>query len=354
MKIFQTVSALAFAALFMSNSSAQVSIDPVLDDQNSGSDALFIGISVVDDSSVWISGTGGSFGRTVDGGKTWEIDVVPGADSLQFRDVHAVNAETAFLLSIGNGESSRIYKTENGGENWDLQFTNPEPSGFFDCLGFWDENNGMAFSDSFDGNFFIITTNDGGATWVRVPPERLPAARPGEGSFAASGHCLHTGGDSLGWIGTGAHENGQARVLRTEDRGYSWTYHDTSIPSGEMSGITSVAFVDGLRGAVLGGNVMAMEDSLSENIALSDDGGVSWRSGGRPPFSGPVYGAVYVPESDSPTLVAVGPEGMAVTVDQGESWVLLSEENHWSVAFANPQSGWAIGPEGRVTKIRLF
>ena len=152
------------------------------------------------------------------------------ADSLQFRDVHAVDADIAFLLSIGSGEDSRIYKTVNAGQDWTLQFQNPEPEGFFDCMDFWDSQSGMAFSDSFDGSFYIITTADGGQTWVRVPAHTLPPARPGEGSFAASGLCLHVQGASSAWIGTGASEEGMARVLRTEDRGATWTSHDTPIP----------------------------------------------------------------------------------------------------------------------------
>ncbi len=326
---------------------------PTISDQESGSDVLWIGISPVSDTVVWISGTGGAFGRTLDGGVTWTTAVVPGADSLQFRDVHGVDAETAYLLSIGSGEDSQIYKTVDGGQQWELQFTNQELEGFFDCMGFWDPLNGMAFSDSFDGLFYIITTQDGGASWERVPPDLLPAARAGEGSFAASGHCLTVGGDSTVWIGTGASEDGPARVLRSTDRGQTWTYHDTPIPGGVVSGITSVAVTSLGLVAVLGGDVTDME-SLADNIALSNDGGVTWVLAGRPGFPGPVYGAAYVPGAPVPTLVATGPRGISFTEDQGRSWTTLSTENHWSVAFASPKSGWAIGTEGRITKISLY
>ncbi|CAN0596672.1 unnamed protein product, partial [Laminaria digitata] len=163
---------------------------PVATAQSSSSEALFIGISIVDDQTAWISGTAGSYGTTTDGGQNWRIGTVPGADSLQFRDVHAVNDQTAYLLSIGNGDQSRIYKTTDAGENWTQQFTNAEPDGFFDCMDFWDPQNGMAFSDSFEGSFYIIQTEDGGANWTRVSPDVLPAALEGEGSFAASGTCV--------------------------------------------------------------------------------------------------------------------------------------------------------------------
>lgn len=328
-------------------------LEPSISSQDSGSDELFIGISPVSETVVWISGTGGTYGRTLDGGVTWSIRVVPGADSLQFRDVHGVDAETAYLLSIGSGDQSRIYKTVNGGETWDLQFINSEPAGFFDCFDFWDANSGMAFSDSYDGSFHIIVTEDGGDSWTRVASDRLPAARDGEGSFAASGLCLHVGGDSTAWIGTGASEEGNARVLRTNDRGRSWTWSDTPIPGGSMSGLTSVAFLDAHRGAALGGDVMDME-STADNVAFTIDGGATWTMVGRPSFPGPVYGAVYVPSAPVPTIVAVGPKGLAFTADDGATWTTLSEENHWSVGFASPTVGWAIGTEGRITRIALY
>ena len=104
-------------------------VDPVLTAQATGVDARFIGISAVDEGIVWISGTEGTYARTTDGGTTWHAGVVPDAEALQFRDVHAVDAETAYLLSIGEGEQSRIYKTVDAGATWTLQFTNPEPGG---------------------------------------------------------------------------------------------------------------------------------------------------------------------------------------------------------------------------------
>ena len=279
--------------------------------------------------------------------------MVPGADTLQFRDVHAVDAETAYLLSIGNGERSRIYKTTDAGQSWTLQFTNTEPNGFFDCMDFWDPMHGLAFSDSFDGAFFIITTDDGGATWNRVPPVYLPPANPGEGSFAASGNCVIAHGDSTAWIGTGASEGNPARVLKTTNRGRSWTVVDTPIPGGPTSGITSVPFLDDQNGAALGGDFTKPKE-YSDNVAVTSDGGQTWTLAGRPKLSGSVYGAVYVPGAPTPTLVGVGPEGVDYSTDNGATWTSLDTLSHWSVGFASPRAGWAIGPEGRVTKVRLF
>ena len=85
-----------------------------LTEQESGTRVLLQAISPVDDQIVWVSGHGGTFVRTTDGGLNWSARVVPGADTLQFRDVEAFDARTAYLLSSGSGSLSRIYRTDDG------------------------------------------------------------------------------------------------------------------------------------------------------------------------------------------------------------------------------------------------
>ena len=76
---------------------------PTRTEQVSGTRALLIAVSPVSDDVAWVSGSLGTWVRTLDGGATWTTGRVPGADSLQFRDVHAVSADVAYLLSIGDG-----------------------------------------------------------------------------------------------------------------------------------------------------------------------------------------------------------------------------------------------------------
>ena len=254
------------------NPPQQNPFSPISTPQPIESTELFIGISVVDTNTVWISGTSGTYARTLDGGANWEVATVPGADSLQFRDVHAFDAQRALLLSIGNGDQSRIYSTQNGGTSWDQVFTNQEPDGFFDCMDFWDENEGLAFSDSFEGSFYIIKTTDGGNTWNRVPTDALPPALEGEGSFAASGTCLITEGLQTAYIGTGA--GGRAGVIKTTDRGATWSLVETPVTHGTASsGLASVSFLDANRGVVAGGEI-AKPDSIASPIAITEDAGI--------------------------------------------------------------------------------
>jgi photosystem II stability/assembly factor-like uncharacterized protein len=155
------------------------------------------GVSAVSREIAWASGTHGTYLRTADG-RNWIPAQVPGAESLDFRAVIAFSADEAFLMSSGPGDQSRIYHTADAGQHWQLQFTNPNPKGFFDSMAFWDPTHGIVLGDPIPdetgketGNlkFELLITNDG-KTWTQIPPSQLPPALEGEAAFAASNTCL--------------------------------------------------------------------------------------------------------------------------------------------------------------------
>src|ERR1017187_8536066 len=84
--------------------------------QNTTTTASLRGVSAVNANVAWASGTGGTWLRTTDGGAAWTAAKVPGAEDLDFRAVQAVDERTAYLLSIGAGDKSRIYQTTDGGK----------------------------------------------------------------------------------------------------------------------------------------------------------------------------------------------------------------------------------------------
>jgi len=85
--------------------------------------------------------------------------------------------------------------------------------------------------------------------------------------------------------------------------------------------------------------------------ALTRNGGNTWVTRARPPLTSGVYGGVYIPGSNPPTVVAVGPSGSVFSRDEGASWVAIDSLNYWSVGFASPRAGWAVGTRGRITKM---
>jgi photosystem II stability/assembly factor-like uncharacterized protein len=142
--------------------------------------------------------------RTTDGGKTWKDVSPPGSEGLLFRDLEAESAQRASVLSIGNGDDSRIYTTTDGGRRWRLAFVNDDPDAFYDSMDFFDGGRrGLALSDPVDGRFRILGTFDSGRSWHVLPTAGMPDAIPGEFAFAASGTCLVAHGDRDAWFATG-------------------------------------------------------------------------------------------------------------------------------------------------------
>lgn len=323
---------------------------PVLTEQTSGVQATLQAVSPVNDSVVWVGGHAGVILRTLDGGRTWTRIAAPAGDSLQFRDVHAVSRETAYVLSAGPGERSRIYQTNDGGTTWQLQFFNRDSSAFYDCFDFWDALHGIAVSDAVAGRLVLIATTNG-TTWAPVAGNAIPAAGPGEGAFAASGTCLITRRPRYVWIGTGA--GGAGKVYRSADAGATWLVLVLPLERGSpSSGVVSLAFRDSLTGVALGGDVSAA-DAFRDNVARTTDGGRAWTPGGRPPFPGAVYGSAYAPGMTPPALVAVGPKGAAVSRDDGETWTALSSQGYWAAGFTGQGRGWMVGPSGRITRVQF-
>ncbi len=238
------------------------------------------GVSAVSREVAWASGTHGTFLRTTDGGRTWVPGQVPEAGNLDFRGVVAFSADEAFLMSAGPGEQSRIYHTSDGGQHWQLQFTNTNPKGFFDSIAFWDSKHGVVLGDPIPDEsgklkFEVLLTDDG-QNWQPVPPAQLPEAMEGEGAFAASNSCIAiapSSSDSNIWFATGGKV---ARVFHSSDRGQSWQVSDTPMVHGpDSAGIFSIAFRDALHGVIAGGDYKRPNDD-GPNLAFSENGGKTW------------------------------------------------------------------------------
>lgn len=331
--------------------------------QTSGTTARLRGVSAVSNRVAWASGSESTVLRTIDGGATWKKLTVT-TDKLDFRDIDAFDARTAYVLSIGNGPASRIYKTTDAGATWTLQFKNEDPKAFYDAMSFWDRDHGIVIGDSIDGQFCILTTENGGRTWTRVPATALPPALENEGAFAASGTNIAIVGKSHAWIATGGASKG--RVLRTTDRGRTWAISDTPLAAGPSAGIFSIAFRDSMHGIIVGGDYRKEAEAI-DNLAVTKDGGVTWEL--VKGLSGYRSAVAYVSGSNPPALVAVGPSGVDYSIDDGRTW--MRSENFKSeiqdrkseiplgfdtLSFARNDVkgtavGWAAGAGGRIARL---
>jgi len=310
--------------------------------------ASFRGLSVVSERIVWVSGTQGSVLRTTDGGKTWTVTQVAGAEKLDFRGIRAFDAETALVMSSGPAEEglARVYRTRDGGEHWNLVLQENTPGVFFDVIAFWDHRHGILLSDPVDGRFVLWQTEDSGATWSHIAPDALPVALAREGAFAASNSALVVEGRSNVWFATGGAS--VARVFRSNDRGKTWAVSETPIhPANASSGIFSLAFRDAANGIAVGGDYEKAAESPAGNILVTSDGGATWRDGGRSDPPGLYFSSLtFVPGSTA--IWAVGSRGS--NHEENGAWKKGGSENFNAVAFLNKHAGWAVGPEGVVAR----
>jgi photosystem II stability/assembly factor-like uncharacterized protein len=310
--------------------------------QSVNTNASFRGLSVVNDKVIWASGTGGTVIRTVDGGRTWDVNIVPGGEKLDFRDIEAFDADEAYILSIGNGGSSRIYHTTNGGSIWELQFENKDEKAFFDAIACWDRSNCMAMSDPVDNRFVLISTNDGGFHWRPVDTSKMPATVAGEAAFAASGTCLIASGRNNAYLVSGGSD---ARVFRSRDRGRKWSVSNAPMVNGSAgSGIFSIAMFDAVNGVITGGNYEKPDDH-GQSLAFTTDGGRNWRAAAG--LTGYRSGVTYI---DRKTIIAVGSNGSDISRDGGKSWKALDKENYNAVEAKGKRAVWAVGAKGLVAK----
>ena len=152
---------------------------------NTETKASFRGLSVVNDQTLWVSGTGGTVGRSIDGGTSWKWITVKGFEKTDFRDIEAFDDKTAIIMGIAS--PAYILKTTDAGDNWKIVYENKDSSMFLDAMEFWNEQSGIVIGDPIQHRFFIARTFDGGDHWQMIPENYRPLADSGEACFASSG-----------------------------------------------------------------------------------------------------------------------------------------------------------------------
>ncbi len=309
--------------------------------------AEFRGLSLAGDGTAWASGTHGTVARSTDGGASWTVDSVPGATTLDLRSIVGLSAHVAVAASAGPAENgqARIFRTTDGGKTWTTTYSTDRKGVFLDALAFWDARHGIALSDPVDGTLFLLTTDDGGQTWTRVPPGAIPPTLSGEGAFAASNTSIALWGSRDAWIGTGG--AAAARVFHSADRGRTWSVSDTPVHvGGSASGIFAVAFRDAMHGIAVGGEY-THPHAPTVNAALTDDGGRTWRAATGPLAPAYLSGVSFA--GTPGTVVAVGLAGTVLSRDGGDSWISADTLPLNVVRFGGGV-GLAAGPRGRLAR----
>lgn len=283
----------------------------------------FRGLSVVDDRVAWVSGTGGTVGRTIDGGKEWLFTAVKGFEKTDFRTLYAFNELEAVIANAGS--PSYILRTDDGGATWVVVYENTDPLVFFDGADFWNKYNGLIYGDPLGGRMFVMKTTDGGHTWIELAYESRPSVSDGEASFAASGTGIRCYDRNRAVMVTGGEVS---RLLISDDRGDSWLSILLPVIQGSATtGAFSVAFRSKKQAVIVGGDY-TKENLTGDHVFYTNNAGKDWQA---PALSTGGFRECVI-FLDKKTLMTVGPGGSDFSTDAGRSWQPLSGEKGLHVA----------------------
>jgi len=327
-KLFYTV----FLFTFFQNSFAQ-KIKILTDSVQSS----FRGLSVVNNDVVWVSGSNGTVGKSIDGGKSWKWMTVKGFEKTDFRDIEAFDKKTALIMAVD--EPACILRTNDGGENWKIVFENKTIGMFLDAMEFWNDQSGIVIGDPINQLFYIGRTFDGGKTWQNIPDKYKPVADSGEACFASSGTNIRKLNKSEAVFVSG----GLSSHIFIRDKKMM-----LPLIQGKVStGANSIAVKNNKIMVVVGGDFL-QKDSTNKNCALTRNGGHSWFQ----PKTSPHGYRSCIEYLIKNKWITCGLNGVDISEDDGMNWRYISEESfHVCRKAKKGKSVYFAGNGGRVGKL---
>jgi photosystem II stability/assembly factor-like uncharacterized protein len=377
--------------------------------QSAPTTASLRGIHALGNGIAWSSGSSGTVLRTTDDGAHWQLCATPAdAEKLDFRGIQAFDQNTAIVMSSGKGDLSRLYKTTDACKSWKLVFTNPDKEGFWDAIVDIPDQSpsshaGYILGDPINGVFQYLSKPENGEEHrLRlVEPgghlggtASMPAALPGESSFAASNSVLIELPRPHGFAFATGGSIPKPRVISsfcylTGDYVECQT-KTTSVPmaAGPSAGIFSLAYRTVVEGCptqaeieefgrtnknmlipgphcesrfilvAVGGDYAQPESKIGtaaytqESIKTFRERGDSWQPAQTPPHG---YRSSVAYDSKTKTWITVGPNGTDISRDDGRNWTALKPtaqdapdaDKNWN-ALSLP---FVVGPHGRIGKL---
>jgi photosystem II stability/assembly factor-like uncharacterized protein len=308
----------------------------------SGTKSSLRGLCVVTDQVVWVSGSAGTVGRSTDGGATWKWMTVKGFEKRDFRDIEAFDEKTAIIMAVA--EPANILKTTDGGEHWQVVFTDSTAGMFLDAMDFYGRKNGIVVGDPIGGKFYTAKTRDGGNTWRETPGVMQSKSIEGEGCFAASGTNIHyfTNNDFLfvtGGTASRLHDDSGGRLLPMLQGKESTGANSIAVRGGHAH--TGNQFI------VVGGDFAHPTDT-TKNCYVTFDGGFNWV---RPPTPPPGYRSCVI-YLDRKKLLTCGLTGVDISTDKGMNWRNISPEGfHVCRKAKKGKAVFLAGGNGKIGKL---
>lgn len=168
------------------------------------------GLSVLSENEIWASGSKGTVVYTNSAGVSYDTLSPKGFANKDFRDIHAINSNSAVVMSAG--DSAVILKTNNHGKTWNLVYSDNRPGIFLDVIEIDNKTGiGIALGDPLPDSLFYSSLKNSkekhfvakytlnfGNSWQTLPNGAWNLATENLSSlYAASGTSVVTNQLSL-------------------------------------------------------------------------------------------------------------------------------------------------------------
>lgn len=301
-------------------------------------DKISIRAIEIDQNKIWYAGDKNRFGY-FDLTTNQRIERKINSDSLQieFRSI-AQTSHSVFILSVGN--PALLYKIDKHDLSFKLVYREIHEKVFYDAIRFIDTKRGIAIGDPTEDTFSIITTVDGGETWIKLSNTNLPKLAIGEAAFAASNTNIGVKGNRIFLFSGGI----KSRVFVSDDFCQTWQVYETPIVHGQaMTGIFSGDLLNEKTGIIVGGNYEVQSDN-NKNKAITFDGGQTWKLIGNKQGFGYASCVQFVPNTNGKSLMSVGTTGIYSSFDQGDNWKKVADDKElFTIRFQNSKTAILAG-----------
>ncbi len=293
---------------------------------------------IIDKKRIWFSANNNRFGCIdLEKGSQYIQKIKVDSLEMEFRSI-AQTTTNLFCLSTGN--PAVLYKISKKDLNPKLVYSEIDKKVFYDSMQFSDNKSGIALGDPMNGCLSIITTNDGGNSWKKIPCVKLPKNLDGESVFASSNSNIIIKKQKI-WLVTGGKFS---RVFYSSNLGKTWSKFNTPMINGKaMTGTFTADFYDENIGIISGGDYENPTQNFG-NKAITTNGGKSWKLVGENLGYGYASCVQFVPKSKGKQLVSVGLTGLFVSNDFAKTWTkLLDDTTLYTIRFLDSKTAIASG-----------